>query len=69
MYITCATHEFPGGKGAETIQQSTDAQRVGNFMKQFRDSDLGLLERNQGLRYDRETLSTTEYLVNPLEYS
>lgn len=64
-YITCATHGFPGGKGAEIFHPSIHAQRVGTFAKKFWDSDVGLLELNPGLRYDRETFSTTEYLVKP----
>lgn len=64
-YITCATHGFPGGKGAEIYHPSTGAQRVGNFVKQFWGSAVGLLELNPGLRYDRETFSTTEYVVKP----
>ncbi|MCJ1347528.1 hypothetical protein MMC31_005753 [Peltigera leucophlebia] len=66
-YITCATHGFPGGKGAEIYHPSTGAQRVGNFVKQFWNSDVGLLELNPGLRYDRETFSTTEYPVKPFK--
>lgn len=64
-YITCATHGFPGGKGTEIYHPSTGAQRVGNFVKQFCDSGVGLLELNPGLNYDRETFSTTECLVKP----
>ena len=64
-YITCATHGFPGGKGVEIYHPSTGAQRVGNFVKQFWDSDVGLLEPKPGLRYYRETFSTSEYRVEP----
>ena len=65
QYITCATHGFPGGKGAEVFHPTSGAERIGCFVKQFWDSDIGLLELNPGLRYDRETFSTTEYLAKP----
>lgn len=65
QYITCATHGFPGGKGAEVYHPTAGAERIGCFVKQFWDSDIGLLELNPSLRYDRETFSTTEYLAKP----
>lgn len=64
-YITCATHGFPGGKGAAIYHPSTNAETVGVFAKQFWDSDVGLLELSPRHSYDRETFSTAEYLVKP----
>lgn len=38
---------------------------MGIFAKQFWDSDVGLLELKPGLKYNRETFSTSEYRLKP----
>jgi hypothetical protein len=39
------------------------AQRVGTFVNQFWNSDLGLLKLDLGISYERETFPTEEYVV------
>lgn len=48
-YITYAIHEFPSKKSVEIYHPSKGMQRVRNFMKQFCNSNVCLLEPKPGL--------------------